>query len=254
MGAFMSIEFRCLNCRSTLKAADEQAGEKTACEFCGIRVTVPQPIGGTLTQKRLRNPTHQDTASIQVPQNKPDLQPQLASPEIPLITLKEQELPTKLDQRYFQLDAQPRLGFVVEVQFPDDILGRNTRLMLQDAAEKVRLALLRHLEQKPQCFERGALTLDIRRWQCDDRGHDINVRLVGLINSQEFSCYFYDHPPGDGVDLPPHPINRLLLGIIGLCRSIAWTVGGSTQAKWFHQRVVRRVIKAFCKVLDDAVK
>jgi hypothetical protein len=49
----MSIEFKCLMCNERLTFPDDLAGQKEKCPQCGVVVTIPAPIGGRLTAKRL---------------------------------------------------------------------------------------------------------------------------------------------------------------------------------------------------------
>jgi hypothetical protein len=65
----MSIEFKCLMCNERLSLPDELAGRKEKCPQCGAAVTVPAPIGGRLTAKRL--PVTGTVVAAAEPQIKP---------------------------------------------------------------------------------------------------------------------------------------------------------------------------------------
>lgn len=254
----MPIEFRCLNCRNTIIADESEAGEKTECEKCGFRVTVPQPIGGELTDRRLRAPDRQPSLSVRVaPETAADDGGSGSDSSIAVEKAEPPghsrlEVPRVSDQRFFDLDKQPRQGFEFTVSFPEESMSKLDLETLARSAAQIRKTLLEHLDQEMVHFERGALVLMIHRCRATAEGLDVNLRLVGLVNDMEVSHYFYSL--GD----PTRHATALQFGGLGalIARSIdqlRWKYQRESTLGRFHKRMVKRAISELTQVLDETV-
>lgn len=176
----MPIEFTCLACGSRLQESDEKAGSRSECSACGAALTVPRPIGGALTEKRLRAAA-------------PTLNPSAAAPVAapPSMVPAEQAEPARSPAARRDLIPadvpQPSSGGI-RIQFEINALcGRDTRQTLEESVKRICETLVNHIELAPQYFRSASLVLDIQRFDLNDERLDSHARLVGWLNGEEFT-------------------------------------------------------------------
>lgn len=248
----MPIQFRCLNCGQAASADDDEAGDFGECTKCGVTYKVPQPIGGKLTEKRIvsRFPARKPSTAgkMKSASNQPESAPDSDDTDL---------APNRV--RYFDPQNVPQYGFDIQVKIENEVYGRDERLWVEDSAESIRHALLDHLEAFPQYFDRGFLLLNVHRWSIKPDSYDLNIRLVGLLNGEEFSKYFYASPTsaeqrslvrgGGLIALPVMLVAGLFGGLVGLLTSSLW---GNPIIR-SHQRLRKKAARDLTLLLDAEV-
>ena len=227
----MSIEFTCLQCGHRMSVAEDRSGERLACANCQQMLTVPVPIGGRLTEYRLTD-GKAETGAPQWPPPRPE----------PAARVLEEPL-EESETVYAGIPSDPGLGFLIEIQYPK-LLGRGERPLVEDTTEKVRDAVLIHLESWPGDFQSGGLLLEVDRFDVSPDTIEVRMRLHGSLNGERFTGAGQHSFHRDDIRKPL--IVRVVQVIISLFFSRA-----QTQVQ--HGTARKTVIRKLCTALDKAV-
>jgi hypothetical protein len=252
----MPIQFRCLNCGEMISADDTDAGQAGECDDCGAAFKVPQPIGGKLTEKRLMPRVAQNRSA-------PNDQAVLDIDQVSIPTTVDESVETDQlhDEADWCFDPQnvPQHGFKIEIMIENAVYGRDERPWIEDSVEAIRESLLKHLDDAPQYFDRGYLLLIVHRWSVRPDGYDVNLRLAGLVNGEEFSEYFYATP--ESQEAPSLirvgglviAIVKLTKGLVkGTWRTMKWVAFGIPVIRTYHYRLRKLAARDLQILLDDA--
>jgi DNA-directed RNA polymerase subunit RPC12/RpoP len=169
----MAIQFKCLTCGNSLEAVDEQAGKRMNCNQCAASVTVPMPIGGRLTERRMTSTAKPDRAASSKTIATAKSVPSAAGPQKTFAGL-----PT--------VEPEPSFGFKL-THLLTDIMGTEQLAFTTRVAEGACNRVRRHLESHPNVFRTGSLLLVIERWNVNEyppsfHGYDTKARLKGSVN------------------------------------------------------------------------
>jgi len=167
------MEFTCLHCRERLTVDDEQSGERVACPNCDGMVTVPKPIGGRLTERRI---AASPPPPLVIPTQKSPTQKK------PLRAISEDEvIPKAVGPK------EPDVGFRFETRLPK-IQGNDERAEMEQCLNDAIERLQSHLEQHPQFFRSGGFVLELDHLTVMPGGHDARLRLFGSLNHEPFNA------------------------------------------------------------------
>lgn len=161
------IEFTCLHCGHRLKVAGDKAGVRGECPGCGALLTIPEPIGGRLTGKRLRPVVDDEPlpSLSSIPPSRPDGPRRDINPT----------------------DVDPGNGAGVKLSWQVNALcGRDVLPLIEESAQEICDALTFHLESSPQYVDSAVLVLDVQRFDVNDQRLDAHARLVGWLNGAEY--------------------------------------------------------------------
>lgn len=247
----MAIEFCCLNCRNPMVADDDEAGEKVECDNCSMLVKVPVPIGGALTDKRLRK--HElPSVSVTVSSEEVDYEETKTSDKRARVAA----LYSERDQRYFDLRNQPHQGFKLKVELPDDeSLTPEERESLTETADAIVAKLLAHLEYYPDTFQRGGLFLCLNHWHIDTHFRDMEVRLMGILNGKQVSeSVRVQWQSGTSRGRSMFRIVNLLNMIFDLVRFLEVQLGRASYLRAINRSVSKKIVADLIEVLDTIAK
>ena len=229
------IGFSCLHCGHRLTADGDRAGEPMACPNCAVTLTVPNPIGGRLTSRRLGVPVERAMPAVEV---------ESAAPQVSA--------------------EEPNRGFHFEVRLPK-ILGHNERGEIQESAEKIIERLEEHLARFPQWFRSGTFVLEVERLNVDSGGHDARLRLFGAMNHTPFNSSIsicVEREAWGRVVVKSSQsslIGALILaailipvGIFRLAQDIEWLIFRRSVSQAHHRQIQKRVVRHFRNALDEA--
>lgn len=177
-----SIEFTCLHCGFRLRVGADKAGSRGECPGCGAALTIPQPIGGRLTGKRLQRAPD-------------DSAPQLSSAPPPRAGGPRRDL--------IPADVEPGQGVGIDVTYQVNALcGRDQLPLVEESAAAICDALRSHMQSAPEAFDSAVLILDVQRFDCNDERLDAHARLVGWLNGEEYvqsASVWIDQQPARGL-------------------------------------------------------
>lgn len=224
------MEFTCLQCRHRLTAEDDRAGERMACPNCSSMLTVPNPIGGKLTTRRLN-------VASEVP--KPGRAAAVEVDEVSAVTLLD----------------EPDFGFRFDVRLPK-ILGKVEREEIQQSADELIEKVERYLEQYPGTFRSGAFVLEVDRANIEPSKIDARVRLFGSLNHEPFnsSVTYYRERRSTSVGIHFGLLGVLLFALATrIGDGICWLFFRSQVARGRHRTIQKIALRQFQSDFDDAV-
>lgn len=167
----MTIDFSCLHCGFRNSADEDEQGERIECEKCGELVSVPAPIGGRLTEKRMTVQTPGTTAPPPI-----RLEPAIEIPEA-----------SYSDSATFDdVPEDPGMGFRCEVMLPK-VVRREERNQIQETAELVLDDVTTHMSNAPVAFQSGGFLLHVDRFEIEPSVIEVRMRLFGTLNGERFS-------------------------------------------------------------------
>lgn len=211
-----------------MSTSDELTGERVACSKCREMVTVPVPIGGRLTERRL---------SVDSPGSmKPPWAP--PKPERPV-----NEPLAEADASFADLPLDPGMGFNTDVRLPK-LLRRNERPAIEETARLILSDIVTHMESAPHGFQSAGLVLEIDRFEVDPERINARIRLFGSVNGERFTAAaqkFFDRTQ----------FRRSLLMIVTELVVKAFFSG--TQNRAAHRTIRKVVRRQLCDALDEAV-
>ncbi|MBC8291231.1 MAG: hypothetical protein H8E37_13035 [Planctomycetes bacterium] len=228
----MSIEFTCLHCSHRMSVSDDRTGEKVACAQCQQMISVPVPIGGRLTEYRLKANQQSDEGRPEWPPPRP--QPSDDELEEPL---------SESEAAFIELPPDPGMGFHTEVRLPK-LLRRNERPAIEATAQQILEDVLVHLQNSPQDFRSGSLALEVDRFEVESDSVDARLRLFGTLNGERFTAagqYVFDRTQ----------FKRSLIVILTdlITKLFFWRA----QSRRAHRAIRNTVRRQLCAGLDEAV-
>lgn len=226
----MSIEFRCLHCGHRMSVSDDLTGEKVACTQCQQMISVPVPIGGRLTEYRLKADTQSNDGRPEWP---PPRQ-QMSDDELEPLASSE--------AGFAALPPDPGMGFHTEVRLPK-LLRRNERPAIEATANTILEDVLIHLECAPQDFRSGSLALEVDRFEVELDSIDARLRLFGTLNGERFTAA--------GQHVFDRTKNRSLFVI--LTELIMKLFFSNARSRHVHRVIRNTVRRQLCEGLDAAV-
>lgn len=223
----MSIEFTCLHCGNRMLTSDDQTGERVACSKCREMITVPVPIGGRLTERRL---SVDSPGSVKQPWAPP-------KPEQPVNQPLAEE-----ESSFADLPADPGMGFNTDVRLPK-LLRRNERPAIEETARLILGDIVTHMENAPHDFQSAGLVLEVDRFEVDPERINARLGLFGSVNGERFTAAaqkFFDRTQ----------YRRSLLVIV--TELIVKTLFSGTQIRAAHRTIRKVVRRQLCDALDEA--
>lgn len=238
----MAIEFTCLHCGCRLSAEDSSTGERIPCDECGAVVKVPNPIGGKLTDRRLRESPEPDRKQSRRKQARADADAHASRSN------RAEPLPEPEGPESYVAEPEPAFGFLWQVKL-DRLINRKLKKPAAATSQGIVTDLEEHFAQFPERFRSGSFILRVERYEMSDEGYDANFRLLGTINGDPFSKSVW------------HAYNRFQQthSINPLAQAFSWAAVFLTrksfsgvQDRAAHKKIRRLIQRQLCDALDEA--
>lgn len=210
--------------------SDDRTGERVACAKCQESITVPVPIGGRLTEYRLKASPNGNTRPEWPP---PKLQQQVDEPAEPL---------AEEDAAFTDLPPDPGMGFRTQIQLPK-LLRRSERPAIEESAHQMLGDIVAHMEAAPQDFQSGSLILQVDRYELDPEKIDVRMRLFGTVNGERFTA--------PAQRLLNRQLRRSLIGM--LTELVGKVLFPGAQDRIAHKTIRGLLGKQLCEALDETV-